>query len=278
MRRRRETFRDLDIIATATDAQALIDAFTELRLGRRRRREGRDEGDGGLERGLPLRPARRAAGVLRQPAPALHRLEGPQRRAARGGAAPRASRSPSTASPRSRRGEVHTFARRGGAVRVPRLPVHPARAARERRRARGGAAAASCRSSSRRGDLRGDLHCAHDLVGGRQEHDRGDGARARRRAATRTSPITDHSHYLRDGRLERAGEGDRRAERAAEAVPAPARGRGEHPRERHARRRRRDARRARLGGRVDPRRAFDRTRPSASSPRWRTRTSTASAI
>ena len=34
--------------------------------------------------GLQLRPARRAAGELRQPAAALHRLEAPQRRAARG--------------------------------------------------------------------------------------------------------------------------------------------------------------------------------------------------
>ena len=50
-------------------------------VGRRGRREGRDEGDGRLARGLPLRPARRAARVLRQPAPALHRLEGAQRRA-----------------------------------------------------------------------------------------------------------------------------------------------------------------------------------------------------
>src|SRR5262249_59830462 len=30
-RRRRETFRDLDIIATATDSEALIDYFTKLR-------------------------------------------------------------------------------------------------------------------------------------------------------------------------------------------------------------------------------------------------------
>ena len=61
-------------------------------VGGRGGREGRDEGDRRLPRGLPLRPARRPAGVLRQPAPALHRLEGPQRRPARGRGAPGALR------------------------------------------------------------------------------------------------------------------------------------------------------------------------------------------
>src|SRR5215471_10955798 len=61
-RRYRETVRDLDLIATATDAGALLDAFCS------------------------------ASWVVREPAPALHRLEGPQRRAARGSSAPRAVR------------------------------------------------------------------------------------------------------------------------------------------------------------------------------------------
>ena len=58
--------------------------------------------------GPPLRPARRAAGVVRQPAPALHRLEGAQRRAARGGGRAAGSRSPSTASRTSRRARCFT--------------------------------------------------------------------------------------------------------------------------------------------------------------------------
>ncbi len=62
-----------------------------VRGARARRRGGRarpDEGDRRLVRRLPLRPARRPARVLREPAPALHRLEGPQHRAARGRRAP----------------------------------------------------------------------------------------------------------------------------------------------------------------------------------------------
>ena len=58
-------------------------------LGGRRRRQGLDQGDGRLARRAALRPARRAAGELRQPAAALHRLEAPQRRAARGRGASR---------------------------------------------------------------------------------------------------------------------------------------------------------------------------------------------
>ena len=58
-------------------------------VGARGRREGRHEGDRRHEAGPARRPARRAARGLRQPAPALHRLEGPQRRAPRGRAATR---------------------------------------------------------------------------------------------------------------------------------------------------------------------------------------------
>ena len=119
----------------------------EAALGRRRRGEGPDEGDGRLARRLPLRPARRAARVLRQPAPALHRLEGPQRRAARGGRAAQALRLRVRRAEHRDRRDVHR-AHRGGAVPLPRLRLHPARAARELRRARGRARTASCRSSS----------------------------------------------------------------------------------------------------------------------------------
>ena len=181
----------------------------EAPLGRRRRGEGTDEGDGRLPRRLPLRPARRAAGVLRQPAPALHRLEGPQRRAARGRGAAQALRL------RVRRGEhrdrrdVHR-AHRGGAVPLPRLRLHPAGAARELRRARGGAERASCRSSS--SWATSAATCTRTRTGRRTAR-----TRSRRWCAAAIArgyeyyAITDHSHYLREGRLERAGGGDRGA-------------------------------------------------------------------
>ena len=88
-RRMRETVRDLDIIATATDPQALVDYFCSLRWVVDVAAQGTDQGDGRLARRAALRPARRAAGELRQPAAALHRLEAPQRRAARGRGAAR---------------------------------------------------------------------------------------------------------------------------------------------------------------------------------------------
>src|SRR5436189_140824 len=52
------------------------------RLGRRRGGEGADQGDCCLARRLAVRPPGRAARELRQPAPALHRLQEPQRRVA----------------------------------------------------------------------------------------------------------------------------------------------------------------------------------------------------
>ena len=109
-------------------------------VGRRRRREGADEGDGRLARRAALRPARRAAGELRQPPAALHRLEAPQRRAARGRGAPRLLGLRVLGDRRRDRRGAHVRDRRGG-LRVPRLRVDPARAARGRRRARGRARA-----------------------------------------------------------------------------------------------------------------------------------------
>ena len=208
VRRRRETFRDLDIIATATDAQALIDAFTGFDWVAEVEGEGRDEGDGDLVRGLPVRPPGRAAGVLRQPAPALHRLEGAQRRDARGGAAPR----PLDLRVRRRRGRERRGAHvrgRGGALRVARLPVHPARAARERRRARGGPPQASSRPWSR---SRTSAATSTRTRPGRRTG-RARWRRWRRAAKARGYAylaVTDHSHYLRDGKLAAQAQGARR--------------------------------------------------------------------
>ena len=242
-------------------------------VGRARSRRRADEGDGvshdGLRFDLRVVPPECYGNLLQHFTGSKdHNVAH-----ARGGAAPRACRSPSTASRRSRRGEVHTFADRGGALRVPRLPVHPARAARERRRARGGARGELPELVEER-DLKGDLH-AHTTWSA-------DGTtRSRRwpRAAIARGyaylAVTDHSHYLRDGTDGGPGDGARRAEREAEAVPAAAGRRGEHPRGRHARRLRRGRSPSSTGSspRSTPR--SRRTRPSGSSRRWRTRTSTA---
>ena len=64
--------------------------------------------------------------------------------------------------------------------------------------------------------------------------------------------ITDHSHYLREGRMDGAGRGDRRGHEEARAVPAAEGRRGQHPRRRLARRAGRGAGGAGLGRRVAP--------------------------
>ena len=138
VRRRRETFRDLDIIATADDPAALTEHFTKLDWVADVAAHGADQGDRALERRPALRPARRPARVLRQPAPALHGLEGAQRRAARERGARRAL---GLGVRRRERRDARGLPdpQRGGALRASRLPVHPARAARELGRARRGA-------------------------------------------------------------------------------------------------------------------------------------------
>ena len=135
-------------------------------------------------------------------------------------------------------GEVHRFARRGRAVPLPRLRLDPARAARERRRARGRArrrpaGARRARRPRRRAPL------PLDVVVGRE------GRRSRRWRARRAAlgyrylALTDHSHYLREGRMEAQWRGDRRRSTSASSRSGCCAGRGEHPRRRLGRRRRR---------------------------------------
>src|SRR5581483_5090145 len=97
---------------------------------------------------------------------------------------------------------------------------------------------------------------AHDLVGGREEHDGRDGGEGE---GARLCVPRDHRPLALPARREaRApGRGAGRPERAAEALSAPPRDRGQHPRERDARRRRRGAGRDGLGGRLDPRGVLD---------------------
>ena len=199
MRRRKETFRDLDIIATATDPGRADGVLHAAAVGRRGGRARRHEGDGRLERGASLRPARRAAGVVRQPAAALHGLEGAQRRDARGRGAARALDLGVRRHERRDGRRVHDRGR-GRAVRVPRLPADPAGAARELAASSRRRGAASCRcSSSWRSSA---ATCTRTRLVGRTGRTR----------SRRWSPpplargyeyyaITDHSHYLREGRL-----------------------------------------------------------------------------
>ena len=138
---------------------------------------------------------------------------------------------------------------RGRAVRVPRLRAHPARAARGNARDRGRARAARCRRSSSSATCA--ARCTATRPGRRTARTRSRRWRSRPRpAGYRFLCITDHSHYLRDGRLEAQWKEIDELNARLEVVPRAARDRGEHPRGRLARRRRRRARRARLGHRV----------------------------
>ena len=76
-------------------------------------------------------------------------------------------------------------------------------------------------------DLKGDLH-AHTTWSADGKASAEEMALAAKERGYRYLAVTDHSHYLREGRHGGAGPGARRAERAARAVPAAQGRRGEH--------------------------------------------------
>ena len=110
--------------------------------------------------GPARRPAHRARGGIRQPAPALHRLGQAQRGAAHG----RRQARPARERVRDRRRRERRLDRlrdRGGGLRAARHAVDPARAAREPRRARGGARGQAARADRARGHPRRPAHAHH---------------------------------------------------------------------------------------------------------------------
>ena len=250
-------------------------ALRRAALGARGRRPRRHQGNGDHEPGPAARPPGRPARELRRSAPALHGLEGAQRGPARASPAPRAIDF------RVRRhggrdGRGEDVPGRGVALRLPRLQLHPARAARERRRARSGprwttAAARRGRRPSRRDAL------PFDLVGGREGVDRGDGGG--RGGARLRVPLPDRPLALPAGGKDRGAVArDRGGQRPVEALPGAARDRGEHHCEGRGRRRRRHAGASSTGWshRCTPRSTA--LRPSVCWPPWTTRTWTASGI
>ena len=205
-------------------------------VGRRGGGEGRHEGDGRRAGRPALRPARRPAGVVRQSAPALHGLEGPQRRAARGGGAARALGLRVRRSPRSRAARCTRFATEEEVYALSRLrrgfrPSCARTAASSRRRA-----TASCRSSSSCGDLRGDLHTHTTWSDGKDTLEAMVAAALSRRATSTTRSATTRSACATSCSQQQTAAID--ALQRARAAPDPQGDRGEHPRRRRARRRR----------------------------------------
>ena len=185
VRRRRETFRDLDIIATATDAKALIDAFTGsdwvVDVVAKGGTKATVISQEGLRFDLRVVPPECYGNLLQHFTGSKNHNVAMREEAQRRGLSISEYGITEVES-----GEVHTFTDErelyewlGYQFIPPELRENGGRAGGgTRRRA---AHARRGEGSPRRSAL------AHDVVAGRQEHDGGDGAPRRRRAATRTS-------------------------------------------------------------------------------------------
>ena len=253
-RRMADSVKDLDIIATAARPAARwprrwrelesVEALASTgEAGARASPRTRDEG----------RPADRRARAVRQPAPALHRLQAAQHGAARGGGAPRAARL-RVRRPRRRDRRDAPLRDRGGGLRAARAgrtssPSCARTAASSRRRPTGAAP-----RPGRLDDLRGDLHCHTVASDGRNTIE--EMALAARERGYEYLAITDHSathgfgNDVSPDALERQIERVREVNARVDGHRAAGRQRGQHPARRLARLRRRAARPARLGDRA----------------------------
>ena len=190
LRRRADSVKDLDIIATASDPKALAARARRARARGVRavlRRRGRARDDPHRHED---RPQGRRARPVRQRAPALHGLQGPQRRAAR-------ERRPARAAhlrvrdPRRRDGRDAALRDRGGGLRAARAAVDPARAARGPRRAGGRARGRPARAGRRSRTSRATCTCTRPPPTGSRRPRRWRAA-ARERGLEYIA-ITDHS-------------------------------------------------------------------------------------
>ena len=126
------------------------------------------------------------------------------------------------------------------------------------------------------GDLRGEMHC-HSTWSSDGKASIEEMALAAAARGYEFLCLTDHSHYLRDGRIEAQWREIEAVNATAEAVPRPARGRGEHHGDGRGRRCRTSCSPSSTGSSRRCTRRSTGARPSACSRRSRTRTSTASA-
>ena len=262
VRRRRETVRDLDLIATSSDPPALIDAFCGgewvAEVVARGDTKATVVGHDALRFDLRVVPPECYGNVLQHFTGSKdHNI------ALREDAQRRGLSISEYGVTNVETGEVVDARDRGRAVRVPRLPLHSARAARgdggdrrgPRRRAPG---------SGRAGRPPGRAALPLDVVDRRRRLDRGDGAHGE--GARLPVPLHHRPLPLPARRTSRgAVDGDRGAQRAPEVVSRAAWHRGQHPRRWVARRGRRPARSARLGRGVAPH--LVRSEPDRADPR-----------
>ena len=199
VRRRRETFRDLDIIATATDAQALIDAFTGfdwvVEVVAKGGTKATVISHGGLRFDLRVVPPECYGNLLQHFTGSKDHNVAMREEAVRRGLSISEYGVTEVES-----GEVHTFTteeelydRLGYQFIPPELREN----AGELEAARRGELPVLVEE----GDLRGDLH-AHTTWSADGKSTMEEMALAAKARGYSYLAITDHSHYLREGRLE----------------------------------------------------------------------------
>jgi DNA polymerase (family X) len=199
VRRRRETFRDLDIIATASDAPALIDAFTSFDWVSEVKAKGGTKATvtshEGFRFDLRVVPPECYGNLLQHFTGSKDHNVAMREEAVRRGLSISEYGVAEVES-----GEVHTFTTEeelyaflGYAYIPPELREN----AGELEAARRGELPALVEE----GDLRGDLH-AHTTWSADGRSTMAEMAAAAKARGYSYLAITDHSHYLRDGRLE----------------------------------------------------------------------------
>jgi DNA polymerase (family X) len=203
VRRRRETFRDLDIIATATDAKVLIDAFTGFEWVAEVAAKGGTKATvishDGLRFDLRVVPPECYGNLLQHFTGSKNHNVAMREEAQRRGLSISEYGITEVES-----GEVHTFGAEEELYEwlgYEFIPPELRESAGELEAARRGELPALVEE----GDLRGDLH-AHttwSADGKNAMEEMGLAAKARGYSYL---AITDHSHYLRDGRLEAQAE------------------------------------------------------------------------
>ena len=200
VRRRRETVRDLDLIATSSDPPALIAAFCDGDWVSEVVARGDTKATVVEPRRPPLRPPRGAGRSATATCSSTSRARRTTTsRCARTRSAA-GSRSPSTASRTSRRGEVVTHATEDelyAFLGYRHIPPELREGTAEIGAARDGALPELVEL----GDLRGEMHC-HSTWSADGKNTLEEMALTAKSRGYRFLCITDHSHYLRDGRLE----------------------------------------------------------------------------
>ena len=286
LRRWTETCKDIDIVATAHEPRALcarrsteLDVVLEAGSVRRRRHEDRHPQ---RRRG---RAESRRAGAVRQPAPAPHRVEAAQRRAARARGQEGAARERVRDRGRRDRREAH-LRDRGGGLRDGSASTTSSRSCARAAASSRPRASTGSRSWSTEDDMKGDLHCHTTASDGRNTLQQ----MAKAAQQARLHVPGDHRPLglvrIRKrrpaGRAAASGRARAQDERGQAArVQGADRLGGEHRHRRLARLRGRGARRARLGDRLralllpDEREGDDRAHHGRDGQR---RTSTPSGI